>query len=200
MAKETPPSVGLIRSSSEKVTKETPPVAEVKSPAEPAVNNKTPEILETKISPTSLTSPLTQSTTKMTTPIAKEPVSVPKAEHSDSSTAEMPATKVPPKPVSPVTQPKTEKEPSKVPQAEETVTGRVQNTFSTFSPKKLREETKHIVEAPRKKLLSRKYAAINDEGERAFTILLDLGMVELHPDPGSPGYDSSMDDQFVEYD
>jgi hypothetical protein len=150
--------------------------------------------------------PLTQSTTKMTAPTAKEPVTVPKAEDSDSSTAEMPATKVPPKSVSPLTQPKTvvttpiEKEPSKVPQAEETVTGRVQNTFSTFSPKKLREETKHIIEAPRKKLLSRKYAAINDEGERAFTILLDLGMVELHPDPGSPGYDSSMDDQFVEYD
>jgi hypothetical protein len=172
------------------------------------IDSSTAEMPATKVPPMPVSPvtqpktmvPLTQSTTKMTAPIAKEPVTVPKAEHSDSSTAEMPATKVPPKPVSPVTQPKTEKEPSKVPQAEETVTGRVQNTFSTFSPKKLREETKHIIEAPRKKLLSRKYAAINDEGERAFTILLDLGMVELHPDPGSPGYDSSMDDQFVEYD
>ena len=42
-----------------------------------------------------------------------------------------------------------------------------------------------------------KYAAIEDLGERAFQILLDLGMVEQTPDPSSPGYDSSQDDQFI---
>jgi hypothetical protein len=205
VAKETPPSAGLIRSASEKVTKIAPPVAEVKSPTEPAVDNKTREIPETKITPTPLALPVTQSTTMVTAPIVKEPANAPKAQDSDNSAPEMPVMEVPPKPlVLPVTQFKAvvttqiAQEPDNVPKAEETISGRVQNTFSTFSPKKLLKETKHIIEAPRKKVLLRKYAAIEDESEKAFTILLDLGMVELHPDPGSPGYDSSMDNQFVE--
>lgn len=43
------------------------------------------------------------------------------------------------------------------------------------------------------KSLSEKYAAL-PPGERAFTILLDLGMIELTPDPDDPFYDSSGDD------
>jgi hypothetical protein len=30
-----------------------------------------------------------------------------------------------------------------------------------------------------------------DQGEKAFNILVDLGMVELHPDPDAPGFDAS---------
>ena len=37
-----------------------------------------------------------------------------------------------------------------------------------------------------------------DEGERAFNILVDLGMVDLTPDPDSPDYDSSKDDEIAE--
>jgi hypothetical protein len=34
-------------------------------------------------------------------------------------------------------------------------------------------------------------------GERAFNILVDLGIVELNPDPESKDYDSSADNEFV---
>lgn len=43
--------------------------------------------------------------------------------------------------------------------------------------------------------LSERYAAMSLE-ERAFAILLDLGMIELSPDPDDPSYDSSQDDEF----
>jgi len=36
-----------------------------------------------------------------------------------------------------------------------------------------------------------------DVGEQAFNILLDLGLISLTPDPDSPDYDSSMDDEFA---
>ena len=44
---------------------------------------------------------------------------------------------------------------------------------------------------------SAKYADINDPGERAYQILVDLGMVEVTPDPEDASYDSSKDDEFV---
>jgi trigger factor len=43
-----------------------------------------------------------------------------------------------------------------------------------------------------KKALSERYASMDLE-ERAFNILLDLGMIELTPDPDSPDYDHSND-------
>ena len=46
------------------------------------------------------------------------------------------------------------------------------------------------------KALAEKYGAL-EAGERAFAILIDLGIVELSPDPDSKDYDSSNDDQFV---
>lgn len=46
--------------------------------------------------------------------------------------------------------------------------------------------------------LDERYEAIADIGERAFTILVDLGMVSITPDPQSPDYDSSQDDEFVQ--
>jgi hypothetical protein len=36
-----------------------------------------------------------------------------------------------------------------------------------------------------------------DLDERAFQILLDLGMIELTPDPDSPDYDPSEDDDLA---
>ena len=54
-----------------------------------------------------------------------------------------------------------------------------------------------IIETPepeKKEDLAAKYAAMSLE-ERAFAILVDLGMVELTPDPDDPTYDSSMDDE-----
>lgn len=44
---------------------------------------------------------------------------------------------------------------------------------------------------------SEKYGAIDDLGERAFQILLDLDMVEQTPDPDDPSYDNSHDDKNV---
>ena len=44
---------------------------------------------------------------------------------------------------------------------------------------------------------SAKYADINDPGERAYQILVDLGMVEVTPDPEDASYDSSKDNEFV---
>lgn len=41
------------------------------------------------------------------------------------------------------------------------------------------------------------YAAIEDLGERAFAMLVDLGLVEPSPDPPAPDYDDFYDDEFV---
>jgi len=46
------------------------------------------------------------------------------------------------------------------------------------------------------KALAEKYAAL-EAGERAFAILIDLGIVDISPDPDSKDYDSSSDDQFA---
>ena len=47
-------------------------------------------------------------------------------------------------------------------------------------------------------LVARKYASIYSLEDRAFAVLQDLGMIELHPDPEAKDYDSTMDDDFVE--
>lgn len=47
------------------------------------------------------------------------------------------------------------------------------------------------------KQLSAKYGPMDIE-ERAFAILVDLGMVATSPDPDAANYDSSRDDEFVE--
>lgn len=47
-------------------------------------------------------------------------------------------------------------------------------------------------------LVARKYASAYSLEDRAFAILKDLGMVELHLDPEGKDYDSTMDDDFVE--
>ena len=44
--------------------------------------------------------------------------------------------------------------------------------------------------------LAARYGAMDLE-ERAFNILLDLGMIDDSPDPASPDYDDSRDDEFV---
>lgn len=53
---------------------------------------------------------------------------------------------------------------------------------------------------PDEATLAEKYASMSEE-ERAFAILLDLGMIKSSPDPDDPNYDSSSDDEFSpEYD
>lgn len=47
------------------------------------------------------------------------------------------------------------------------------------------------------RLLSEKYASIKSEGERAFNILVDLGMVELHPDEFDDEDDDNIDSSNV---
>jgi hypothetical protein len=63
--------------------------------------------------------------------------------------------------------------------------------FESSQPKPQKEE----------KELAVQYSAIDDVGGRAFAILvdLDLGMVIVSPDPRSPNFDASQDDEFVEY-
>ena len=60
--------------------------------------------------------------------------------------------------------------------------------------------TSSYVQKPRnqkeEQRLSDKYASMDLE-ERAFNILLDLGMISQSPDPTDPNYDSSSDDDFA---
>jgi len=51
-------------------------------------------------------------------------------------------------------------------------------------------------EAKKEKII-REYSASLDAGERAFAMLLELNMIELHPDPDDPDYDHSKDDLFA---
>ena len=46
-------------------------------------------------------------------------------------------------------------------------------------------------------MLQAKYGSM-EPGERAFAILLDLGMIIAHPDPDWPGYDSTFDNDIVQ--
>lgn len=60
--------------------------------------------------------------------------------------------------------------------------------------------TSSYVQKPRnqkeEQRLSDKYASMDLE-ERAFNILLDLGMISQSPDPTDPDYDRSSDDDFA---
>lgn len=47
------------------------------------------------------------------------------------------------------------------------------------------------------KVLFEKYAAIENLSEKAFTIKVDLGMIQLTPDPDDPDYDSTYDDEYA---
>jgi hypothetical protein len=61
------------------------------------------------------------------------------------------------------------------------------------------EELSELSQAPpplTEEQLAAKYASITDLGEKAFAILLDLGLVQLSPDPDDPDYDHSQDNEF----
>ena len=59
-----------------------------------------------------------------------------------------------------------------------------------------KSEGKRLEEALARKAPSRDYASV---GERAFYVLLDLGLITLTPDPDSPDYDHSTDDVIAEH-
>lgn len=62
----------------------------------------------------------------------------------------------------------------------------------------IQEARKQPKSEAEEKELSVRYAALEDIEERAFAILVDLGMVFVHPDPKAADYDSSMDDDLVD--
>ena len=62
---------------------------------------------------------------------------------------------------------------------------------------KIEEEPEVQEQAMEEPPAPKDYNTINDPGQRAFEILVDLGLVELTPDPNSPSYDSSKDNDFV---
>lgn len=57
---------------------------------------------------------------------------------------------------------------------------------------------KPVAEDPSPGTAAEKDYSSMDEEERAFNVLVDLGMVDLTPDPDSPDYDSSKDDEIAE--
>ena len=61
-----------------------------------------------------------------------------------------------------------------------------------------KSEGKRLEEALASKAPSKDYATM-EVGERAFHVLLDLGLITLTPDPDAPGYDHSKDDEFAEF-
>lgn len=63
----------------------------------------------------------------------------------------------------------------------------------------LQKKRQQPTDPKEKEALSQRYAEMNSE-ERAYNILLDLGLIELHPDPESDSYDSSNDNDFAESD
>lgn len=48
-----------------------------------------------------------------------------------------------------------------------------------------------------KSQLQERYGAM-EPGEKAYNILVDLGLVKVNPDPSSPDYDHSSDDEFAD--
>ena len=52
-----------------------------------------------------------------------------------------------------------------------------------------------LTKEEKEKILTEKYASMSLE-ERAFAILVDLGMVDLTPDPDDPSYDNTLDDEY----
>lgn len=61
-----------------------------------------------------------------------------------------------------------------------------------------KSEVKRLEEVLASKTPSRDYASM-EIGERAFCVLLDLGLITLTPDPDSPDYDHSTDDEVAEH-
>ena len=61
-----------------------------------------------------------------------------------------------------------------------------------------KSEGKRLEEALASKAPSRDYGGM-EIGERAFYVLLDLGLITLTPDPDSPDYDHSKDGDFAEH-
>ena len=62
---------------------------------------------------------------------------------------------------------------------------------------KIEEEPEEQEQAMEEPPAPKDYNTINDPGQKAFEILVDLGLVEVTPDPNSPSYDSSKDNDFV---
>ena len=74
-------------------------------------------------------------------------------------------------------------------------TATVPSTLSpTGSAIRRAEALKQPKSADEEKKLQEKYALM-DSGDRAFAILMDLGMIDASPDPKDPNYDSSRDDE-----
>jgi len=61
---------------------------------------------------------------------------------------------------------------------------------------KIQEARKQPKSEQEEAMLQAKYGSM-EPGERAFAILLNLGMIEEHPDPDSPSYDSTFDNDPV---
>lgn len=61
---------------------------------------------------------------------------------------------------------------------------------------KLEEAAEQPASPEDEEVTSERYGEMDPE-ERAYNILVDLGMVDLTPDPDSPGYDDSQDDEIA---
>ena len=61
-----------------------------------------------------------------------------------------------------------------------------------------KNESKRLQKTLASKPSGRDYASM-EVGERAFHILLDLGLITLTPDPDDPEYDHSQDDEFADF-
>lgn len=54
---------------------------------------------------------------------------------------------------------------------------------------------KQVIDLKDEEVIASRYAAMNPE-QRAYSILLDLGMIEENQDPDDPLYDATFDDEF----
>mmetsp|Transcript_12965 Transcript_12965/g.18514 ORF Transcript_12965/g.18514 Transcript_12965/m.18514 type:complete len:528 (-) Transcript_12965:52-1635(-) len=61
---------------------------------------------------------------------------------------------------------------------------------------RLRDEKSMEEEKSETEILA-EYAKIEDDGDRAFQILVDLGMININPDPDDPSYDDSNDKELA---
>lgn len=83
--------------------------------------------------------------------------------------------------------------------------GKTKNAEKAVKSKPVAESKTAVkVDAPKSKSkskpepvvdLTKKYAAMNED-DRAFAIMVDLGIVSITPDPDAADYDSSKDDAF----
>ena len=74
-------------------------------------------------------------------------------------------------------------------------TAKKKNNTNTSDAK---NESKRLQKTLASKPSSRDYASM-EVGERAFHVLLDLGLITLTPDPDDPDYDHSQDDEFADF-